>query len=143
METGTTESPRGRHALRELGRRRGYTLDTLLAVAFDSYLPAFDTLLPPLIRAWDALPASDPLKEKLRDPITLLREWDYRWSATSAATTVAVFWGTVKIGAVAQSAPIRQRLAGEFLLLPTRNVPCDSRRGAADREPADPRALHS
>ncbi|HTK56531.1 MAG TPA: penicillin acylase family protein, partial [Gemmatimonadales bacterium] len=31
VETGRAESPRGRHALRVLGDRRGYTLDTLLA----------------------------------------------------------------------------------------------------------------
>jgi acyl-homoserine-lactone acylase len=94
VETGTTESPRGRHALRELGRRKGYTLDTLLAVAYDSYLPAFDTLLPPLIRAWDALPATDSLKERLREPIALLKGWDYRWDASSEATTLAIFWAT-------------------------------------------------
>jgi acyl-homoserine lactone acylase PvdQ len=65
-----------------------------LAVAFDSYLPAFDTLLPPLLRAWDSLPASDPLKERLRAPIEVLRVWDYHWSAPSVSTTLAIFWAT-------------------------------------------------
>ena len=94
VETGRTESPRGRHALRTLSDRHGFTLDTLLAAAFDSYLPAFDTLLPPLLRAYDALGATDPLKERLREPIEALRAWDYRWSAASIPTTVAIFWAT-------------------------------------------------
>ncbi len=94
VETGTTESPRGRNMLRLLPGRRHFTLDTLLAVAYDSYLPAFDTLLPPLLRAWDALASTDPLKERLRAPIEVLRGWDYRWSASSIATTVAIYWAT-------------------------------------------------
>ncbi len=94
VETGRTESPRGRHALRVLSDRHGFTLDTLLAAAYDSYLPAFDTLLPALLRAYDALGATDQLKERLREPIEALRAWDYRWSAASIPTTVAIFWAS-------------------------------------------------
>ena len=43
------------------------------AAAFDSFLPAFANLLPPLIAAWDALPADDPRRAKLEQPIALLR----------------------------------------------------------------------
>ena len=60
---------RGVHAIRLLLPPRQFTLDSLRAAAFDSYLPAFDDLLPPLIQAWDDLPATDPLKAKLREPI--------------------------------------------------------------------------
>ena len=41
----------------------------------------------------DSLPARDPLKAKLAEPIGLLRGWDDRWSADSRATTLAVYWG--------------------------------------------------
>ena len=92
VERGTEESPRGYHALRVLPGRKDFTIDSLLAAAFDSDLPAFDTLLPPLLKAHDELPSSDPLKSKLSEPIDLLRSWDHRWSVTSAPTSLAIFW---------------------------------------------------
>ena len=88
-----TENPRGVHAIRVLGGKKNFTLDSLLAAAFDSYMPAFETSVPALVKAYDALPASSPLKAKLADPVAQLRGWDFRWSATSIPTAVAVFWG--------------------------------------------------
>jgi acyl-homoserine-lactone acylase len=76
-----------------LQARKGFTLDTLRDAAFDSYLPAFGTAIPALVKAWDALPATGPLKKKLAAPVDALRTWDYRWSASSVPTSVAVFWG--------------------------------------------------
>ncbi|HXI21962.1 MAG TPA: penicillin acylase family protein, partial [Gemmatimonadales bacterium] len=93
VETGGATA-RGRHAVRVLQHRTGFTLDTLLAAAFDSYLTWFERPIPALVRAWDQAPAGDPLKAKLADQIALLRGWDLRWSATSVPTSLAVFWGT-------------------------------------------------
>jgi acyl-homoserine-lactone acylase len=93
MDPGS-ENPRGIHAIRVLEGRTDFTLDGLLAAAFDSYMPAFATSIPALVKAWDAAPASHPLKEKLREPITLLRDWDFRWAVNSIPTSVAVFYGT-------------------------------------------------
>jgi acyl-homoserine lactone acylase PvdQ len=87
------ESYRGLHALRVFPARKDHTLNTLIAAAYDSWMPAFDSLLPPLIRDYDALATSDALKAKLHDPIELLRGWDHRWSMTSTPTTLAVFYG--------------------------------------------------
>ncbi|MGA7438287.1 MAG: penicillin acylase family protein [Luteibacter sp.] len=89
------ENPRGIHATRVLTGQRDFTKASLLAAAFDSYLPAFERQLPILIRDYDALPASDPLKAKLRGPVGLLRAWDYRWGIASMPTTLAVFWGDI------------------------------------------------
>jgi acyl-homoserine-lactone acylase len=61
--------------------------------AGDSYLPAFADLVPPLVRAYDELPASDPLKPALAGQIDTLRAWDFRWGASSVATALAVYWG--------------------------------------------------
>ena len=36
--------------------------------------------------------AANPLKAKLAEQIALLRGWDFRWSATSVPTSLAVFW---------------------------------------------------
>jgi acyl-homoserine-lactone acylase len=87
------ENPRGVHAIRVLAGKKDFTLQRLIDAAFDSYQPAFALLLPGLIRDWDHLPGRDPLKGKLAAPLTTLRRWDYRWSAASVPTAVAVYWG--------------------------------------------------
>jgi acyl-homoserine-lactone acylase len=92
VETGTEESARGYHALRVLAGKTNWTSGELSAAAFDSYLPAFERMIPPLLAAYDQA-ASDSLKAKLAEPIALLRGWDYRWGAESVPTSLAVFWG--------------------------------------------------
>ena len=92
MEMGQ-ENPRGVHALRVLGARHDFTLQRLIDAAYDSELPAFESLLPALFTAYDGLAASSPLKATLAEPIATLKGWDRRWGATSVATSVAVFWG--------------------------------------------------
>jgi acyl-homoserine-lactone acylase len=87
------ESARGRHAIRVLQDTRDFTLNSLIAAAYDPYLPWFEQPVPALLRAWDAAPATDSLKAKLAEPIATLRAWDLRWSAASVPTTLAVFWG--------------------------------------------------
>lgn len=93
------ESPRGLHAQMLLKTQRDFTLESLRAAAFDSYLPAFARLIPQLVQAYDALPASDPLRDRLHEQIELLRHWDYRWSDHSLETSLAVFWGDALWGA--------------------------------------------
>ncbi|HET9627175.1 MAG TPA: penicillin acylase family protein [Kofleriaceae bacterium] len=87
------ENPRGVHALRLLDGHTGFTPQTLRDAAFDSFLPAFATMIPPLIAAHKALPAGDPQKVKLAEPIRELRGWDFRWSTSSVATSLAVYYG--------------------------------------------------
>ncbi|HVH86821.1 MAG TPA: acylase, partial [Terriglobales bacterium] len=92
VETGG-ESARGRHAVRLLSDKKDFTLDSLTSAAYDSYLPWFEKPLAALIKAWDGLPANDPLKSKLADQIETLRRWDLRWAMDSVPTSLAVFWG--------------------------------------------------
>ncbi|WP_374570008.1 acylase [Phenylobacterium sp.] len=87
------ENPRGVHAALLLKDRKDFTLDGLVAAAFDSYLPTFARLIPTLSAAYDALPASDPRKAELAEPVALLKGWDDRWGLESTATSLAVFWG--------------------------------------------------
>jgi acyl-homoserine lactone acylase PvdQ len=102
VEQSTIESPRGLHATRLLSNKKDFTLNSLLTTAFDSYLPSFAIMMPSLIKAYDALPASDPMKAKLADQIAVLRPWDYRWGANSVATSLANFWGN-EIGRAANA----------------------------------------
>jgi acyl-homoserine-lactone acylase len=92
VETGG-ENPRGLHALRVLADQHDFTMAALTAAGFDSYLPAFEPLLPPLFAAYDALAAGSPLKRRLAQPVAALRAWDLRWSVSSVPTSLAVFWG--------------------------------------------------
>ena len=87
------ENPRGAHAQRVLDADRAFTPQSLIAAAYDPWLPAFERLLPTLAAAWDRLPAADPSKAALAEPVALLRGWDHRWSADSTATSLAIFWG--------------------------------------------------
>jgi acyl-homoserine-lactone acylase len=84
---------RGPHALRVLEGKSGFTLDGLIAAAYDPYLPAFERLVPALTAAYDALPATDTLKASLAEPVAALRAWDYRWAAASVPTALAHYWG--------------------------------------------------
>jgi acyl-homoserine-lactone acylase len=87
------ENARGMHATQLLSGRKDFTLDSLMAAAFDSYLPAFGELVPRLLAAYDALPSGDTLRLELAEQVGALRAWDERWSAASVPTTLAVFWG--------------------------------------------------
>jgi len=87
------ENPRGVHATLVLKDRKDFTLPSLIAAAYDPYLPAFARLIPSLLAAHDALPAADPRKAGLAEQAAALRAWDYRWSAASVPTSLAVFWG--------------------------------------------------
>jgi acyl-homoserine-lactone acylase len=82
------ENPRGVHATLLLTGAKDMTMDSLIAKAFDSYLPEFAKLIPRLAAAYDAAP--DP---KLKDQVAMLKGWDDRWSDHSLATSLAVFWG--------------------------------------------------
>jgi acyl-homoserine-lactone acylase len=92
VELGTSETARGLHALRVLEHAKNFTLDSLMTEAYDSYLPAFQIMIPALIKAWDDAPAGDALKAKVADQIALLKAWDYRWSVSSVPTALAIFW---------------------------------------------------
>ena len=87
-----SESARGLHAIRVLESKKDFTLDGLLAAAFDSYLTWFEKPMPALIKAWDSTPESNPLRAKTAEQIEMLRKWDLRWSADSVPTSVAIFW---------------------------------------------------
>jgi acyl-homoserine-lactone acylase len=87
------ETPRGLNAVRVLSQKQRLTLEGLRAAAYDPYQPAFARLIPGLVAAWDKAPASNPLKRRLEGEIAALRGWDYRWSADSVPTTLAMVWG--------------------------------------------------
>ncbi len=138
VDRGTSESPRGLHALRLFPGVADFTLDSLITAAYDSYLPAFETLMPALLKAYDRTAASNPLKTKVADQIALLRGWDRRWSASSVPTSLAVYWGDEAGRRVAADARRAGLSTDEYVA--TRATPAlllDALASASDRLAAD------
>jgi acyl-homoserine-lactone acylase len=92
VEKSHVEMPRGVHALRVLSGRRDFSLQGLIDAAFDSYQPAFATMIPALVGAWDALPDTSDLKKRTAEQIAVLRAWDFRWGVNSIANSLAVYY---------------------------------------------------
>lgn len=85
------ENFRGVHAIQLLEKvEGGMTLDKLIELAYDPYLPAFEALIPGLIAAYDRSRQKDPA---LAAPIETLRNWDYRTSVESVAMSLAHYYG--------------------------------------------------
>ena len=82
------ENFRGVHAIELLTGRSGYTLDSLIQLAHDPYLPAFKALIPGLVEAFDKNPSSE-----LKDAVDVLRNWDFTTSKESVAMTLGHFYG--------------------------------------------------
>ncbi len=85
------ENFRGVNAVRILSGRDKFDLNGLIAAGYDTYLAAFDVLLPSLFSA-----AKTPIAENIRPDIMraieLLNAWDRRSASTSVATTLAIHW---------------------------------------------------
>jgi len=98
------ENARGRHAERVLRDAKGLTIDSLIAAAYDSYLTAFEPLVPQLARDFDALAATDARKAALAGQVASLRDWDLRFGVSSVPTALAVYWAQEMVAAHAPRA---------------------------------------
>ena len=99
------ENPRGPNAVRVLSASRDFTIDSLLAMGYDSFIPAFADLVPTLIAAYDRLPDANSYRGKLKAPVDALRGWDYRTGETSVPMALASFWSdalVTRFGAAAK-----------------------------------------
>ena len=84
------ESFRGIHAVNVLTGIKDMTLDKLIEVAYDPYLPGFEQLIPGLITAFDE---SGESYAELAPAIEVLRDWDFKVSVNSIAMSQAHFYG--------------------------------------------------
>ncbi|WP_150451438.1 acylase [Arenibacter lacus] len=85
------ENFRGVHAINLLKDRDGFTIDNLISLAHDPYLPAFEKLIPGLVEAFDRL---NPKNDALKGPIEVLRQWDLKTSTEAVGMTLAHYYGT-------------------------------------------------
>ena len=87
------ENPRAINAVRLLSNENNFTLDKMMETGYNTYLSAFDILLPSLFTAYDARPIT-AVMNPIDQSIYLLKKWDKRSSASSVATTLAIEWAT-------------------------------------------------
>lgn len=86
------ENPRAVNAIRLLTSENNFTLEKMTQTGYDTYLSAFDILLPSLFIALQV--KEDPVSPSLQEAINLLKAWDKRSSTPSVATTLAIEWAT-------------------------------------------------
>ncbi|OIO09417.1 MAG: acylase [Flavobacteriaceae bacterium CG1_02_35_72] len=84
------ENYRAIHAIELLSNQKDFTLDKLINLAYDPYLPAFKDLIPGLIQAYDK---HQKAYKNLKEAIEVLRKWDFKTSETSVAMSLAHFYG--------------------------------------------------
>lgn len=88
------ENFRGLLAANLLSRAHRFTLDSLILTGYNTRMLFFETLVPALLKRYDEeLLLSDSLYDRLKGPVDVLRNWDYRASEQSVATTLAIEWG--------------------------------------------------
>jgi acyl-homoserine lactone acylase PvdQ len=116
VDRGAAENARGFHAIKVLENRKDFTLDGLIAAAYDSFLPAFEQQIPVLVKAWDRTPAANANKKKLSEQIALLRKWDYRWGTASVPTSLAIYWQEEANRLVADDARKAGMPANQYIL---------------------------
>ncbi|NNM04047.1 MAG: acylase [Gemmatimonadetes bacterium] len=112
---GGSENARGIHATMVLEGKTDFTLDGLMAAAFDSYLPGFETSIPAMVAAYDRTPDGNPLKTALAEQIEELRGWDLRWGVESVPTALAIFATEVLTGMAREAAQAAGIPMSEFL----------------------------
>ena len=89
------ENFRGIHAVQVLDGVRDFTVESLLEAAYEPTLTAFQQLVPRLELVTAVLNQSEDgmtISSEVLEYINLLREWDYRYSADSVETSLAVYW---------------------------------------------------
>jgi acyl-homoserine-lactone acylase len=88
------ENFRGINAVRVLDKEKKYTLNKVIAAGYDTYMAAFEKLIPALVSAYEknAFP-DNPTYNQIKDAVNILKTWDLHCSETSVATTLAVLWG--------------------------------------------------
>ena len=116
------ENYRGIHAISLLSKAKDLTLDKLITLAYDPYLPGAEELIKGLLKAFDS---EQNVTADLRTAFELLRKWDFRSSKTSVAMTISQYYlnsytksgkipgglnFTEKVNYISSISPIKERL---------------------------------
>jgi len=87
------ENFRGVNAVRVLEKTKNYTLDKVIEAGYDTYLAAFEVLVPALVQSFEKnTKPTDSLYTQLAEAVQILKKWDYHAAENSVATTLAIEW---------------------------------------------------
>ena len=87
------ENFRGINAARVLSRETAFTIDKTIAAGYDTYLAAFEILVPALTALFEKnRKEGDSTYVVLDKAVALLKNWDYHAGENSVATTLAIEW---------------------------------------------------
>lgn len=87
--SANNETFRGVHAIRLLKKADDLTLDKLIELAYDPYLPAFEVLIPGMLEAYNKYPDKD-----LKEAVDILKKWDFAVQIDSEAMSIAHYIGS-------------------------------------------------
>lgn len=87
------ENFRGILAARLMEKADKFTIDSMIAAGYNTYLAAFEKLIPALVSRYEnELSKTDSIYTKLAEPVAILKNWDLKSNETSIATTLAIEW---------------------------------------------------
>ena len=87
--TSFPENFRGIHAIPLLDQSDNLTLDKLIRLAYDPYLPGAEQLMKGLIEAYDSNPDEN---KDIKNEIAILKNWDFNVSKTSIAMSLSHYY---------------------------------------------------
>ena len=94
------ENFRGINAVKVLQQENTFTMDKLITAGYDKNLAAFEVLMPALINTFTKQHPLIVCTTLLKEPIALLKKWDYHVAENSVATTLTVEWAQRLIAAI-------------------------------------------
>lgn len=101
------ENARGIHALRVLEGAKDLNIDRLISKAYDSYLTAFEPMIPALVQAYESS-EDTALKQQLAAQIASLKGWNLRYAVDSVPTSLAIYWAQEMVRSSAEKARVME-----------------------------------
>jgi acyl-homoserine-lactone acylase len=87
------ENFRGITAAKLIPKENAYTVDKIIEVGYNTYLSAFEQLIPVLVEQFtNTVTKDDTLYAKLIEPVATLKNWNLHSDTGSVATTLAIEW---------------------------------------------------
>ena len=84
---------RGILAARLMEKANKFTIDSIIAAGYNTYLAAFEKLIPALVSKYEnELSKTDSVYTRLFEPVAVLKSWDLKAGESSIATTLVIEW---------------------------------------------------
>jgi acyl-homoserine lactone acylase PvdQ len=93
MVGSETDNWRAQSSRRVLAGREKFDFDQFARAVWDTRLSAAENMVPDILQEWELLRSADAaLADKLAEPVSALRDWDYVSTIDSWSTTLFVLW---------------------------------------------------